>query len=97
MLERRGVVAAPLLDEAADERHGVNDDRQRRPGQGNRVAQPPNSIRQRRRQTRVALAGERRIDLAAEEAPLREERSQREQEQEDAQRRGATLRTDHPR
>ncbi len=89
--QRRRVVAAPGLDEAAGERHRVDDDRQQRPGQRDAVAEAPHAVGQRRRQARIALAGQRRVDLAAEHAPLHEERAEREQQQQDAERRRASL------
>ena len=89
--QRQRVVAAPGFDETAGQRHRVDDDRERRPRQGDAVAEAARAIRQLRRQTRVTLARERRVDLAPEHGALQEERAEREDQQQDPERCRAPL------
>src|ERR1700694_3958694 len=91
MLERRGVIATPLLDEAADEDHRVNDEGQCDPGRGHGVADAAHALGQGRRQSGIALAREHGIRLASEHPALREKRRERETQQNDAERGGAAL------
>ena len=98
VLQRQRVVAAPRLDEPAHQRHYIDDQREHRPRNRNAVAKAAHTVGQVRRQTRIALACERRIDLAPEQPPLREKGGERKSEQQDAERGGAALvelRTDH--
>ena len=89
--QRERVVAAPGFDEPAGQRHRVDDDRERRPRQRDAVAEAAHAVGQLRRQSRVALAGERRVHLAPEHGALQEERAEGEEQQQDAERRRAPL------
>ena len=90
MIEREGVVAADRLDEAADDRACVDDERQPPNGQRCRTEQR-RPARQRHGQPGIAFAGDRGVGGPAEPALLRPERDQREEQQHDRQHCGTAL------
>ena len=98
MLERRRVVAPHGAHEAADQDDGVGDEREDRPRDRRRVAEPGDAARQPDRHAGIALAGHGRVDALAEPGVLHPEGEEREAEQDDRQHGRASLvvrRADH--